>query len=95
MLAAMANGVDISWLHEGYVLEMGRVGLQAMTPQGLRLGFWEGIIDFFPGDDIPETDADVVIGGGMVEIGEQVYFTETYGAVQLRINRRRVRYWVD
>ncbi|MCL2378211.1 MAG: ComEC family competence protein [Defluviitaleaceae bacterium] len=93
-MAAMAMGVEITWLNEGYILEMGRLRLQAKTQPGFRLGFGYGIIDFMHIDDSVDMQAGVIIGSGAVAIGGRVYPTEYYGAVQLRIDRRRVRYWL-
>jgi len=92
--AALAHGVEIVWLNEGYTLEMGRLRLQAKTQPGFRLGFGYAVIDFAYVGDIIDMQAGVIIGAGTVMIGGHAYPTEIYGAVQLRTNGQRVRYWV-
>jgi len=91
----IAHGVEIIWLNHGYVLEMGRLRLQSKTQPGLRLGFNDTTIDFVSDKTFSYMIADVTIGTGEVTIRSLTYPTELYGAVQLRINRRRLRYWVN
>ena len=93
-VAAMVNGVEFIWLNDGYVLEIGQLRLQAKTLQGFRLGFRDAIIDFADICDSSDMMADVIIDTGAVMVGGRVYATEIYGAVQLRIDGRRVRYWM-
>ena len=92
-ILAIAHGVEVVWLNYGYVLEIGRLSLQAKTQPGLRLGFGDAVVDFTNADDIYAT-ADIVVGNGEVTLGGLTYPTEIYGAVRLRIDRRRVRYWL-
>ena len=88
---AAAHGVEIMWLYDGYVLEMGRANVHAETGLGLSLGvsYGDSMISF-----VLDSLADVVISEGVVTFGERAYPMEYYGAVLLRTNGRRIRYWV-
>jgi len=92
--AAAVNGVRVAWLSEGYVLEMGNLRVYAKTQPGLRLGvravYGVSLIDF-----AWDGAGDVVIGEGEVRLGGNIYVMEYRGAVQLRTNGQRIRYWVN
>jgi len=91
--AAVANGVRIAWLSDGYVLTMGNIRVHAKTQPGLRLGlsvvYGDSIIDF-AWDGV----GDVVINEGAVRVSTNVHMMECHGAVRLQTNGRRIRYWV-
>ena len=97
--AAWTNGVDLVQLHDGNILAMGRLDVHVKTLPGfnlsLRAGFNNAVIDFTSDSDRLDEIADVVIGAGEVALGGQTYLLEEYGAVQLRTNGRRIRYWVN
>ena len=93
-IAAMTHDVELIWLATGHTHEIGHISIQAKTQPILRLGFGDAVIDFTYIYEYMDMMADVVIGTGVVAIGEHVYQTEIHGAVQLRINRGQVRYWV-
>jgi len=96
--AATAHDVEMAWLYDGNVLVMGRINTEAITQPGEFLGFRVSFIDAtidFTGHGYKLNDrADIAIGGGYITLGERVYVIEDTGAVQLRANRRRIRYWL-
>ena len=97
--AAMAYGVELVWLYDGHMLEMGRLLVQAQTQPGLRLGlrirYGETLVDLTGNGDLLDGLANVTISAGVVALGGREYPMEYYGAVLLRTNGRRIRYWVD
>ena len=95
--AALANNVTIAWLYDGYILDMGRLQVQAiLQPRsrlGLLVGFGDSRIDFdYTGHHL-DNMSDVIIGAGEIVLGERVYPADIYGAALLRTNGRRIRYW--
>ena len=97
--AAAAYGVELVWLYDGDVFSLGRLDInvknQPVSRLGLRAGFDGALMDFTGDGERPDGLADVVIGMGTVSLGGRVYPMEDYGAVQLRTNGRRIRYWVN
>jgi len=92
-------GVELIWLNDNDYFDIGWLMLQAQAQPGSRLGLQLGFDDLLV--DITSDGygldgfADLILGAGVAVLGDRVYYTEYYGAVQVRLSGERIRYWVD
>jgi len=101
--AAVAHGVELVRLHDGYAVALGGMELTVESRPGfgmeLRVSFGDSVLGFVGDGGMLDAGAfvgvaDVVIADSTVVLGQNMYCTEYHGAILLRVGRQRIRYWV-
>ena len=90
---ALIHGVEIVHLYERYILSFGQVTLQTEIGYGMRVILGDSHIVFATSDWIPDDYTNVIIGSEIIQIGGVNYELAQSGAVLLRVNKQRIRYW--